>query len=96
MMTKITTVVWDVTAKENLGAMLVVTIQNKIRECVEAGTTDGQLYLDYADPAIIQRCWLNETAAREFANWILTWSMENNNPVKDVKIEDISQLMLTK
>lgn len=96
MMTKITTVVWDVAAKENLGAKLVIAVQGKIRECVEAGTTDGQLYLDYANPAIIQRCWLNEEAARDFANWILTWSLQNNNPVKDVKIEDISQLMLTK
>jgi len=96
MMTKITTIIWDVTAKENLGARLISEIQEKVRTYVKDGLTDGKLHLDYDNPAVIQRCWTNETVAQEFANWMLELSSAHGNPVKEVKIEDISNLIVTK
>lgn len=96
MMTKITTIVWDVADKENLGVELISAIQEKIRAYVKAGSTDGKLYIDYDNPAVIQRCWINETTAQEFATWILDLSNKNNNPIKQVKIEDIANLIVTK
>ncbi len=96
MLTKVTTIIWDVTAKENLGARLIGDIQEKVRTYVKEGLTDGKLYMDYDNPAVIQRCWANETVAQEFANWILELSGKHNNPVKEVKIEDIDKLVVTK
>ncbi len=96
MMTKITTIIWDVTAKENLGAKLISEIQEKVRTYVKPGLTDGRLHLDYNNPAVIQRCWANEEVAQEFADWMLALSSANGNPVKEIKIEDISKLIVTK
>lgn len=96
MMTKITTIIWDVTAKENLGARLISEIQEKVRTYVKTGLTDGKLHLDYNNPAVIQRCWANEEVAQEFAVWMLELSKMNNNPVREVKIEDIGNLIVTK
>lgn len=96
MLTKVTTIIWDVTAKENLGAKLIGDIQEKVRTYVKAGLTDGKLHLDYNNPAVIQRCWANEAVAQEFADWMRDLSSKNNNPVKEVKIEDIDKLIVTK
>jgi hypothetical protein len=96
MLTKITTIIWDVTAKENLGAKLISDIQEKVRTYVKAGLTDGKLHIDYNNPAVIQRCWANEKVAQEFKDWMLELSSKHNNPVKEVKIEDISNLIVTK
>jgi len=96
MMTKITTIIWDVTAKENLGAKLIGDIQEKVRTYVKVGLTDGKLHIDYNNPAVIQRCWANEQVAQEFAVWMLELSGKHNNPVKEIKIEDISNLIVTK
>lgn len=96
MLTKVTTIIWDVTAKENLGARLITDIQEKVRTYVKEGLTDGKLHLDYENPAVIQRCWANEAVAQEFANWMLELSNKNNNPVIEIRIEDIDKLMVTK
>ena len=95
MLTKVTTIIWDVSAKENLGAKLISDIQEKVRSFVKAGLTDGKLHLDYNNPAVIQRCWLNEAAAQEFATWMLELSSKNNKPIKEIKIEDIDKLIVT-
>lgn len=90
-MTKLTSIEWEPRAREKQDTVFVESVASKVDGMLKENKTDGEIIIDFNNPFVVQRRWINEEAAQEWINYMSNMANSIGYPLKSIKLEDLPE-----